>query len=134
MMKFIKRLLFGVLLGIAIIVPGVSGASLAVVFMMYDPIIESISLLFKDFKKSISFLLPIIIGAVMGGLIGFFGVKSLINLNPLALISLFGGLMLGSISKDNINKVNNKYILIGFIIPLAMNMFSYININRSIFR
>ena len=44
-------------------VPGVSGGTMAVSLGIYDRLIGSISGLFREFKKSILFLIPIISGA-----------------------------------------------------------------------
>ncbi len=64
-----KRGVMGIIIGAGFIMPGVSGAVLAVIFGIYDKIIKSISNLFKDFKSSIMFLYPIIIGVIIGILI-----------------------------------------------------------------
>ena len=67
-MSFLYLFLVGILIGTAMIIPGVSGCVLAVIFGVYNRMIESLSNLFKDFKKSFTFLfilgLGILIGAV----------------------------------------------------------------------
>lgn len=59
-MKFIKDFLKGMVIGVANIIPGVSGGTMMVVMGIYDRMIESISMLCKQFKKSALFLLPLI--------------------------------------------------------------------------
>ena len=56
----------GMAIGVAMIIPGVSGGTLAVLLGIYDKMIDSINNLFKHPKKSISVLLPILLGAGLG--------------------------------------------------------------------
>lgn len=55
----------GFLIGLANIIPGVSGGTMAVSFGIYEEIIEIASNIFKNFKKNMAFILPIGIGAVI---------------------------------------------------------------------
>ena len=65
-MKFIFDIIKGIIIGIANIIPGVSGGTMAVTMGVYDKILESINNLIKDFKKSFLTLLPLGIGMVAG--------------------------------------------------------------------
>ena len=69
-MEFFGNIIKGIMIGIANIIPGVSGGTMAVSLGIYDRLIGSISGLFREFKKSILFLIPIIIGAGIG-IVGF---------------------------------------------------------------
>ena len=69
-MNFLIDLIKGIFVGVANVIPGVSGGTMAVSFGIYDKLLSSISNLFKSFKKSIKTLLPIAIGMV-AGIIGF---------------------------------------------------------------
>ena len=68
-MQFFILILTGLALGAANIVPGVSGAALAVIFRVYDKLIESINSLFTDTKNALMFLIPIGIGMAAGILV-----------------------------------------------------------------
>jgi len=68
-LHFLFLLLTGLALGAANIVPGVSGATLAVIFRVYDRLIESINTLFSDTKRALLFLIPVGIGMVVGILV-----------------------------------------------------------------
>lgn len=59
--KFIL-LIKGFIMGIANIIPGVSGGTLALILGIYEKFIGAISHFFSNFKENIKFLLPIIIG------------------------------------------------------------------------
>lgn len=91
-----KSGLLGVFIGLAIIVPGVSGAAVAIIFKLYEKLLFAMGNVFKSFKRCIVFLIPIGIGAVIGVGGGVFGVKKLLNLIPFAIVALFAGLMFGS--------------------------------------
>lgn len=94
---FIKQILKGTIIGVANIIPGVSGGTLAVSMGIYDQIIESITQFFKQPKKSIITLLPYGIGAVIG-IIGLsFCIEWLFKYFPLATNLFFIGLIIGSL-------------------------------------
>ena len=56
-MKFIINIIKGMLIGVANIIPGVSGGTMAVTMGVYDKIINAINNLTKDFKKAFFSLL-----------------------------------------------------------------------------
>ena len=60
-MKFIFDIIKGIFIGIANIIPGVSGGTMAVSMGVYDKLINSINSIIKDFKKSFLTLLPLVI-------------------------------------------------------------------------
>ena len=64
--QFILYLVKGMSIGAAVIIPGVSGGTLAVLLNIYDDLIYAVNHFFKDFKNSIKVLLPIALGAVLG--------------------------------------------------------------------
>lgn len=63
-MKFLVDILKGMVIGLANIIPGVSGGTMMVSMGIYDTLIYCITHLFKQFKKSIMTLLPFAIGMV----------------------------------------------------------------------
>ena len=96
-MKNIKRFLIGIILGIANIIPGVSGGTLAMSLGIYEDIISIISNIFKDFKKNILFLLPIGIGIVLSILLLSKVINYTLEHYEFETILLFVGLILGGI-------------------------------------
>lgn len=129
--SWLKSALLGFFIGIAIIVPGVSGSTVAIILRLYDRFLYAISNLFKRFKLCFLFLLPIGIGAVVGLLLGFIAVQQLLELIPFAVICLFAGLMIGSFPavKDELNgvKMTAKRItllVLGACIPVAISVYS----------
>ena len=87
----------GVTLGISAAIPGLSGGTIAVAESCYDPLIQSISSLRKKFKSSFLYLLPYLIGFVLGALGALFGIKKGYAAAPFSLTGLFGGMVLGSL-------------------------------------
>jgi len=96
-MKFLFDILRGAAIGIANIIPGVSGGTLAVSMGIYDKIISSVTGLFRHFKKSVTTLLPYGIGMVVGLLGLSFIIEFLFARYPLPTVLLFIGLILGGV-------------------------------------
>ena len=96
-MNVFKEFLKGVLIGVANIIPGVSGGTIAVSMGVYDKIIKAITGIRKNFKKSILTLLPYAIGAVTGiGLLSFV-VKYFLSNYPMQTSGLFIGMIIGGL-------------------------------------
>lgn len=106
-MSTIIKILKGIIIGIANIIPGVSGGTMAVSMGIYDQIIGSVTNLFKQFKKSIITLLPYGIGMILA-IVGLsFVIEPLFKYYPLQTSSLFVGLILGGLPII-MNKVKGK--------------------------
>lgn len=93
----IKNVLKGMLIGIANIIPGVSGGTMAVSMGIYDRLISCISHPFKDFKNNVLFLIPIALGMGLAIVASAFGIDYLFETFPLQTNLLFIGLILGSL-------------------------------------
>ena len=63
-MKFFIDILKGMVIGLANIIPGVSGGTMMVSMGIYDTLIYCITHLFKQFKKSLMTLLPFVVGMI----------------------------------------------------------------------
>ena len=104
MLQWILDILRGAVMGVSNIIPGVSGGTMAVSMGIYDRVIYAVNNLFRQFKKSIRELLPILIGVLIGlfafaALIGtLLGTKSdEIPLTRLPTNFAFIGLILGGL-------------------------------------
>lgn len=108
----IKRLLQGGVIGLANIIPGVSGGTMMVVMGIYDKLIHSITHLKSEWKKSIRFLLPIFIGTGIS-LVVFAKVIEYCFANfPIQTNLLFCGLIAGSLP-IMFRQVKGKKISVG---------------------
>ena len=126
-----KSALLGFFIGLAVIVPGISGSTVAIIFKLYDQFLYAVGNLFKKFKQCFAFLLPIGIGIVFGVLLGFISVKKLLELLPFAVVCLFAGLMCGAFPavKDELKgaEKNAKRITlfaVGLFVPVALGCVS----------
>jgi putative membrane protein len=124
MIKYIKYIIKGILIGIAKIIPGVSGAVLAISLGVYDLGIDAITHFFNNIKKNILFLGSIATGCIIG-IISFSKIINyLINNYYLIIMLLFTGLVLGG--SININKCIKKdkvtYIIMTLSILLILTL------------
>lgn len=114
-MKFIIDILKGCVMGIANVIPGVSGGTMAVSMGIYDKLITALTHLFKDFKKSFVTVLPIGIGMV----IGILGLSRLIEwmfgIIPVQTNLFFIGLILGGLPMM-IKEVKGKKVNVGCVV------------------
>lgn len=96
-MTFLMDVIKGTLIGIANIIPGVSGGTMAVSLGIYDKLISSVSGIFKDWKKSLLTLLPIILGCGIGIVAFTYAVEYLLSRHTFVTCMAFVGLILGGI-------------------------------------
>lgn len=130
-MNIVKEFLKGILIGIANIIPGVSGGTMAVSMGVYDKIIMAITGIRKNFKKSIITLLPYGIGAVAGIVILSYVVEYALGNYPMQTSGLFIGLIIGGIPII-VNKVkgvkvklrNSIIFLLFFLLVIGMVFFN----------
>lgn len=120
----IKSFLKGVVIGIANIIPGVSGGTMMVSMGIYDKLIHCITHLFSEFKKSVLFLLPIALGMVVAIAASSFGLSWLFENLPIQTNLLFVGLILGGLpaiwkkvkdSKSGGGKIKAGHIIVGLL-------------------
>ena len=130
-MNIIKDFLKGILIGVANIIPGVSGGTVALSMGVYDQLISAITGILKNFKRSMRILLPILAGAVagIGGL--SFVIKFLLENYPLQTSTLFIGLILGGlpilfshVKGAKIGVLHVILFIIFFAIVIAMAVFN----------
>lgn len=115
----IKSILKGMVIGIANIVPGVSGGTMMVSMGIYDKLIHCITHLFSEFKKSVMFLIPIAIGMVVAIAASSFGLTWLFENFPIQTNLLFVGLILGGLPAiwKNVKgkKVQARHVIAGLL-------------------
>ena len=115
----IKNLLKGIVMGIANIIPGVSGGTMAVSMGIYDRMIHCVTHLFKEFKESMKFLIPIFLGIGIA-LVGLsFIIEPAFAYFPLQTNCLFIGLIVGGLPAVW-QKVKGKGIKISYIVPFVL--------------
>ena len=96
-MNFLLNVLKGIMIGIANVIPGVSGGTMAVSLGIYDRLLGSISGLFKHLKESLAFLFPILLGCAIG-IVGFtYAIEYLLSNHTFVTCMAFVGLILGGL-------------------------------------
>ena len=123
--------ILGAFIGLAVIVPGVSGSAVAIIFRLYEKLLYALGGIFRRFKESARFLLPIALGGIVGLAAGFFGVRFLLNLLPFAIVALFAGLMLGAfpavtdeIKGEKPTPLRIILFLLGLVFPIGLSALS----------
>lgn len=106
-------------IGIANIIPGVSGGTMMVSMGIYDKLIHCITHLFSEFKKSILFLFPIVIGMGIAIVASSFGLEWLFGHYPVQTNLLFIGLVLGGLPAIWKNVKGNS-VRVGHIIACVL--------------
>ena len=127
-MKSIILFIKGFIMGIANIIPGVSGGTLAIILGIYEDFIGALSHFFKNFKKNLIFILPVGIGmlasiATMSNVIDYS-----LNHFTVATVLFFVGLVVGGIpmllgkvkGKSDNKKIGNY---IAFLITFSIVIF-----------
>lgn len=113
--NMLKNLIKGMMIGIANIIPGVSGGTLAVSMGIYDKLIHCITHIISEFKESIKFLLPIFAGAGVALIALTFVIQALFDYYPIPTNLLFIGLIIGGLPPV-IDKVKGHSVTIGQIV------------------
>ena len=120
-LAFLFDVLKGVGIGIAFIIPGFSGGSVAALFGVYERLVGAIADIFKQFKKSILTLLPILLGMIVGIAALILPIQWGLHHYPIPTVTLFVGLAIGGIpsvwEKVKGVKFSWKYAL-ALLIPL----------------
>lgn len=129
MKKNILLVIKGFIMGIANIIPGVSGGTLALILGIYEDFIGAISHFFSNLKKNICFLVPIAIGM----LLAIASLSRVIDYSykhfPIPTSLFFVGLVLGGIpmlvgkvrGKGEVKQVSS-YVIFALTFLLVMVM------------
>ncbi len=94
---FLLDILRGVAIGLAFIIPGFSGGSVAAILGIYEKLVGAIADFFKHFKSSFLTLLPIVLGMLLGIAALILPIRWGLENFPIPTVSLFVGLALGGL-------------------------------------
>ncbi|WP_461809947.1 DUF368 domain-containing protein [Faecalimonas sp.] len=112
----IKQILQGMVVGIANIIPGVSGGTMMVAMGLYDRLIHAITHLKSEFKESMKLLIPIFAGAGIAIIALSRLFEFLLETYPIPTNFAFCGLIAGSLPFI-LKKVKGHKVTIGKLIP-----------------
>lgn len=114
-MQFIFNVIKGAVIGIANVIPGVSGGTMAVSMGIYERLIHALTNLRKEWRKHLWFLVAVIIGAAVG-VVGFAqAIEFLLNNFAFPTALAFVGLVIGGVPiilkslNSSLAKENTKF-------------------------
>ena len=128
-------------IGCAVIVPGISGGTIALVTGAFKKIVTAVDKLFsKLFWKNLAILIPFGIGAVLAIAALYFPITLAFEHCMLAIVCLFAGFMVGSVPSVT-DKIKDKkpncteiaFCLAGFILVVLFGVLSLLfNLNSAV--
>lgn len=139
--SIIKDVLVGGGIGCAVIVPGISGGTIALVTGAFKKIVDAVDKLFSRlFWKNLLILLPFGIGAVLAVAGLYFPITLAFEHCMLAIVCLFAGFMIGSVPSvtDNIKgeklKASNVIgLIVGFVVVVLFGVLSILfNLDKQV--
>ena len=134
-MKAILLILKGFIMGIANIIPGVSGGTFAIILGIYEKLINILSCFWKNIKENLKFIIPLVIGIAIALIGGSYLIDFGLDNFPIATMMLFIGLIIGGLPYIYI-KVHKKYsflnVSIFIIIAAIVILISLLNMNKTV--
>jgi len=116
-MDYLKNFIYGMILGVANIIPAISGGTMAVILNIYDKILYAISL--KNVKRNLSFLIPLGLGCVASIFALSNVMISLMEHYTMILNFCFIGLIIGSVpmiyKRARYEKIKGRNVAIFFL-------------------
>lgn len=122
LVTFLADILRGAAIGVAFIIPGFSGGSVAAILGIYEKLVNAVSDIFKHFKQSVLTLLPIALGMILGVAALIFPIQWGLAHYPIPTVSLFVGLSIGGLPSVT-EKVKGKIKggnVVAFLVPCAL--------------
>lgn len=95
-LRWMRNLLCGILIGAGAILPGVSGGVLAVIFGLYNPFMEVLTEPRRALPKYWMTFVPVVIGCGIGFIVFAKGLSTFFAVSPTVAVWLFVGLILGT--------------------------------------
>ena len=125
--KPLKDVLVGTLVGIVSMLPGASGATIAVIFGIYERLISDLAEIRERLFKDLRFIIPVGIGIVFGLFVCAFGLKALMDQWEVPMMFFFAALILAqvpdvrSLGDDGqpMTAYNWAALIIGFAVMLV---------------
>lgn len=141
-MEKIILVIKGFFIGIANVIPGVSGGTIALILGIYEKLISTISNFFKDISENLKFIIPVALGMGLSILTTSKVVAYSYDNFPLPTLMFFVGLVCGGIPmlmKNVVGKKESKQLssyiifIITFLLVIFMASYKFIfNINSEV--
>ena len=131
--QWFKRFFAGMAIGTGAAIPGVSGAAIAVIFRVYEDIINAVNNFRKKFGWAIAVLIPILIGVLLAVGICIVLFHLAFRHFMFVLMCLFAGFLLGSfpgitdeVKGEKLTKKAIILIAIGFVFVIILGVLSVV--------
>lgn len=139
-MKILLDLLIGIAIGIANVIPGFSGGTMAVILKVYERIISALDEFIHHPFKVLKDVWALALGLVLGVVIAAFTIVYLLNKFPLQTVLLFVGMIIGSIpmiykntkTEDGNNKLKVKEIISFIVCFVIVVILPFLNKQESV--
>ncbi len=126
--KPLKTILKGFTIGSAMLIPGVSGGTMAIIMNIYSELLYAVNNLRKDFKNSVLFLLTFCLGSGAGIILLSKPISYLVSHFNTEMMYLFIGVIAGSVpliyKQSGSKKISYKtalYPIIGICVILLLD-------------
>ena len=135
MKKNIILIIKGMIIGLANVIPGVSGGTLMITLGIYEEVIQTISHFFTNFKKNLKFIIPLGIGMILAILILSKIIGVSLEKYPFATTLFFLGLIFGGIPLITNNMKKEKKVsnyIIAFISFAFIILFAFLKSSNEV--
>ena len=130
----VKDGITGMAIGTAIIVPGISGGTMALVFGAFKRIVNAVDNLFtKNFWRNLLILLPFLIGSIIAVAALIYPFQLAFEYCLFSIVCLFAGFIIGSlpgitdqVKEEKPSSANIIQLVIGFVFAGIIGVFSLI--------
>lgn len=133
MKNWFKKFFAGMGIGTGAAIPGVSGAAIAVIFHVYEDIINAVNGFRKNIKYSIKVLIPILLGIICAVIPCIILFHLAFKYLMFALVCIFIGFLVGSFpgvtNEVKGTKITGKYVgflVIGFVFVIGLGVLSVV--------
>lgn len=130
-----KNFLKGIIVGIGGVSPGLSGSVLLIIFGLYRETLDALGSFFKNIRKNIRFLLPLVLGMFTGVLLFSKMINFFINQYEMPTLFCFLGLILGTlpmiwkeVKKEGFSTQYYVYIAVALVLGIC-----FFKLNPNIF-
>ncbi len=127
--NYLKNIMLGIIIGISMLVPGVSGGTIAVIFGIYDELLEAVGNILKRFKHSMFLLSSVALGMLLGFIAAARLISMLLQRAYQPTLYFFMGTILGGVfvllrqnhTSEN-KKINYPMLFVGVLIVIGMQL------------
>jgi len=135
--NFLTRIVIGFVIGASMIIPGLSGGTAAILFGVFYQIMEAVNNIFKKFKSNFFYLIPFVIGGIIGFVLSSLPIKFLLENFKFQFSFFIIGIILGSVNvffkNKDLNFKNMIMTILGIILVLCQSIIknNYINVDEN---